>query len=423
MRVTLGVVDGIRRELDQLSNNEGERTEIGFLFTTQVVATVTNEGKQAMRNDSSTSQCVGTVLTLFLGLAAGCAHTTYKATTLPAQYMASPQPAVGDLDLSLFAGPGYGSQQIFPGDTLGMTVITGADEGAPEEWPVRVLDDGSVEIPMVGRMNLAGQDLQSAQQLIRTASIDRGVFRRPSVSLTIADRRTSRISVFGAVNEPGDYELTAANADLLSALMAAGGLAEDADTVIEIRHAVSSAPTVAPSIDDAGHFAQASYQGAPTSPQGVAARGSDPIQSRVTRIDLVATAQRAKPMPIRLKDGDVVRVHQKAPTYFHVIGLVNRADRFEIKPNESARVLDAVALAGGLSLSIADRVLIVRQVDGSDDPITIHVSLREAKKKPEANLLLSGGDVVSVEETPTTFLVGTMLNTVRLAVNGTATAF
>jgi polysaccharide export outer membrane protein len=402
---------------DGVDRQREEANALSFLPFTQV-APVINESNLQMGNHSSLSRCLAVLLMLTLDLCSGCASYNYQAASLPSQYLARPLPDVAALDLSLLAAPAYSNQQIFPGDTLSMTVVTGADAGKPEEWPVRVLDDGSVEIPMVGRMSVAGHDLQSAQQLIRDASIDRGVFRSPSVSLAIADRRTSRVSVVGAVNTPGDYELPAAQADLLSAILAAGGPAEDADTIIEVRHSVSASQPVAPPPGDGSYFAQASH---PNAQQ--AASGAVPQQGYVTRVDLVAATKSARPTPITLKDGDVVTVRRRAPKFFHVIGLVNRADRFEIKPNESARVLDAVALAGGLSLSVADRVLIVRQVEGIQEPITIHVSLREAKRQPEANLLLADGDVVSVEETPTTFVLGTLMNTVRLGVNGSVATF
>jgi polysaccharide export outer membrane protein len=238
----------------------------------------------------------------------------------------------------------------------------------------------------------------------------------------ISDRRTSRISVVGAVVEPGDYELPAARADLLSAILAAGGLGEDADTIIEVRHSIPATPAAAPT-SDGSYLAQASHLDGSGTPAQITPATATPRQSYVTRVDLVAATQTSKPAPVSLKDGDVVTVRRRPTKYFHVIGLVNRADRFELKPNEPTRVLDGVALAGGTSLSIADRVLVVRQVEGAQEPITIYVSLKDAKQNPEENLLLSEGDVVSVEETPTTFVLGTLLNTVRLAVNGSVSTF
>ncbi len=369
-----------------------------------------------------------------LALFAGCTAHNFEAKSLPIQYAAQPMVDISELDMSMLAAPAYGSQQIFPGDTLNVTVVSGAD-GDAEVWPVRVLDDGSVQLPMIGRMVVAGQDLQVAQSLIRDASIQRGVFRSPSVSLSIDERRTHRISVVGAVVEPGSYDLPAGNADLLAAIMAAGGLAEDADAIIEVRHAVSAVtPSISIPETSGGYVAQTSamreggmlsspggFQGGfPGGFQGGSALA--PPGSR-TQIDLIAATRQGGMNPIRLRDGDVVTVKRRPAQHIQVLGLVNRADRFELKPGQPTRVLDSIAMAGGLSIDFADRVLVVRRSPDSPEPVTIHVSLRQAKQNPNVNLILRDGDVVSVEETPVTFVFGTLLQTVRLAINGSVSAF
>jgi polysaccharide export outer membrane protein len=76
------------------------------------------------------------------------------------------------------------------------------------------------------------------------------------------------------------------------------------------------------------------------------------------------------------------------------------------------RLLDAIALAGGRNLQIADQVHVIRNLEGAE-PIVIEASMRQAKRGGAANLLLAAGDVVSVEETPLTFTVGTIQSFVR----------
>jgi polysaccharide biosynthesis/export protein len=48
-----------------------------------------------------------------------------------------------------------------------------------------------------------------------------------------------------------------------------------------------------------------------------------------------------------------------------------------------------------------------------EEPVVIECSIRAAKRGGNANLVLAPGDVVSVEETPLTFTVGTIQNFVR----------
>ena len=44
------------------------------------------------------------------------------------------------------------------------------------------------------------------------------------------------VRVVGAVEKPGVYDLPSAGSDLLSAIVAAGGLADNAGTLVELRH-------------------------------------------------------------------------------------------------------------------------------------------------------------------------------------------
>ena len=56
------------------------------------------------------------------------------------------------------------------------------------------------------------------------------------------------------------------------------------------------------------------------------------------------------------------------------------------------------------------------------EPAVIVVSLRKAKRSGKSNILLGPGDIVSVEQTPSTVLLE-MLQLIRIGVNGTAGLF
>jgi hypothetical protein len=49
-------------------------------------------------------------------------------------------------------------------------------------------------------------------------------------------------------------------------------------------------------------------------------------------------------------------------------------------------------------------VWVVRQVPGGEDSVRIVVSIRQAKRNAAANVRLQAGDIVSVEQTPATFV-------------------
>jgi hypothetical protein len=82
--------------------------------------------------------------------------------------------------------------------------------------------------------------------------------------------------------------------------------------------------------------------------------------------------------------------------------LVRAPNQYEFPIGKDLRLLDAISLAGGMSNQMADKIFIVRQVEGQTEPMLIQSSWSRAKRSSEANLRLGPGDVISVEQTPGT---------------------
>ena len=351
------------------------------------------------------------VLALMLGLLSlGCHSNGIRATSLPADLSPPEVVDVNSLNLSRLAASSFRSDQIGPGDLLEMQVVTGAEKGDAKTWPLVVQPDGAVEVPLVGTVSLVGQDVEAARHTITSASIERGIYRQPTVTLQVSERRTNHITVVGAVEEPGSYHLPITGSDLLSALVKAGGLSEDADTVVEIRRAPRAPEEPGPSAPDDSVFAQVAYNESTSA-------SVDLNSAKTFAIDLVAATQQPVPSAFQLGDGDVVTVRRRPPRFVQVIGLVKKPDRIRLAPGQNPTVLDAIAMAGGVSESIADRVVVIRKVPGNPEPVRIDVSLREAKESGSGNPTLADGDVVSVEETPATFMVSAMKHLIRIGIS------
>jgi polysaccharide export outer membrane protein len=349
--------------------------------------------------------------------ALGCQQAQYDTKSLPPQFVAQRTVDVSALDLSPLGLPGIDSNQIQAGDAIEVVVATGNENGKPQTWPLRVEQDGFVDVPLVGSVNVKGLDPQAAQMAIRNASIERGIFRRPSVVVNFKERRTNRVTVMGAVEEPGVYELPLAGSSLLDAITMAGGLADDADMVVEVRQTHGLPPPIKGPLqrEDDTRIAGASYDST-IGPNHISG-GHAPLS--IHQINLV-TAAAGQPIPERrLNDGALVTVKRRSARVVRVLGLVKNPSQIELPPNKDIRLLDAIAEAGGLRTSIANKVLVIRQIPGSFQPVVVKASIRQAKKDGAANLLLADGDVVSIEETPITFIIGTIQNFVRLGVSTT----
>jgi len=349
---------------------------------------------------------------------AGCA-TAIKAGKLPRWAAAPVTTNIQETGLRNLIPPPFNSQMIDRGDVLEVTIVTDFGNMKSLTTPIRVERDGMANIPLIGRVGLAGFELDEAGPVVAAAGIDRGVFRRPHVTVTMKRKRVNHITVMGAVKEPSVIELPCSGSSVLAAIISAGGLAEDAGDEVVIRRPLPPGAVPQPlgppqqRVADGTSAELTSYQpGAPTATPQVA----------ITRINL-ATATAEGHNGYLLGDGDVVMVSKRVPKPIYVMGLVRNPGEYELPPNQDLFMLDVLAKAGDRTMEVADRVLIIRRVPDRPEPVVIQASISEAKKNGAANERLAPGDIVSVEETPATIVVRTMRDVIRVTVGGTAGLF
>ncbi len=88
---------------------------------------------------------------------------------------------------------------------------------------------------------------------------------------------------------------------------------------------------------------------------------------------------------------------------------MNKPDIYDFPVGKDVRLLDAIAMAGGESSLVADKVIVIRRRPEEAEPAVVKVSLSDAKLNgSDANMLLEPGDTVSVEQTPQTVMLETL---------------
>ncbi len=103
---------------------------------------------------------------------------------MPSEYLVGHVDNAQTIDLSKLATSSASNELIDCGDLLIVTIETGYEDDREKEPPtVRVGEDGNVQIPLVGPVAVAGMELTAAEQVIRVAAIERGVFRNPNVTV------------------------------------------------------------------------------------------------------------------------------------------------------------------------------------------------------------------------------------------------
>ena len=138
--------------------------------------------------------CRGMALAVvILAMVSGCRQGVYNASTLPPEFIATRRPTVQEIDLSRLARTSVQSERIHLGDVLDVTIATGMEQEQPLTWPMRTADNGTVNIPLVGKVHVAGMLLEEAEHAIQQESMRRGLYRHPLVYTMYPGFRSTRL--------------------------------------------------------------------------------------------------------------------------------------------------------------------------------------------------------------------------------------
>ena len=179
------------------------------------------------------------LLVLTLGLIiAGC-----SAGPEP-QIVPPPKPASSAVDInqalaviSARSGAPSSDYRIGPEDLIEITLFNIPDiygqerlQLTPRVMTVRVSQKGQISLPLLGELDVMGLTVSSVEQKLRTA-YDRYIVR-PQVGVLVKEYR-QRVSIIGAVQKPGVFELTGPKT-VIDLLAMAGGITDKAGSQVHI---------------------------------------------------------------------------------------------------------------------------------------------------------------------------------------------
>lgn len=271
---------------------------------------------------------------------------------------------------------------------LQMVNATSEDSYQIEEcrpYVCRVDDNGAISLPIVGVAEVAGKTLLEIEAFIKSLYCPRYVITPPTVVTSIKEYKKPRVSVTGAVNKPGVYDLRSDQMSVVSVLMEAGGIVDDGAAMIRIIRSENDA------------------DGEPVEPLMLPVKGMN--------------------MPfadVSLKDGDILEIEHIENQVFTVMGLVKKEGSFKYPPDAEYNLLNAIAFAGGINSTADPRYArIYRQAeDGSVVDATF--SIQPGRDRSQAlNVKIKPGDVISLEPTNRTkmnLLLADVLN-IRAGLN------
>lgn len=143
--------------------------------------------------------------------------------------------------------PPVESTTVGPGDVFSLQIV--GEKALPTEY--QVASDGTVDLPYLHRLEVAGLEPQEIARLVRRRLIEGKILTDPSVVVSIKEYNSKRIVMLGQVQKPGSFPLTP-GLTLMQALSLAGGVTSIANTgrVNLTRSVAGGTRTVHVNLDD-----------------------------------------------------------------------------------------------------------------------------------------------------------------------------
>jgi polysaccharide export outer membrane protein len=237
---------------------------------------------------------------------------------------------------------------------------------------VRVANDGTISLALLGHVQAAGCTTEQLRKELERRW-GQSYLENPQVTVFVREFHAQPVSVIGAVERPGIYELRGPRT-LIEILSMAGGLAK-----------LGTAPGRTIVVTRRGGFGEELQL-----VEGMNLVGADKVEINLARL----LYSREAGLNIDIRPFDTVSVSRADIVY--VVGDVRRPGGFVLADRENLTVLQALALAEGLNGTASKRQarIIRRNADGSRTEIP--VDLTRVLNGKSQDLELAANDILFV---------------------------
>jgi polysaccharide export outer membrane protein len=267
--------------------------------------------------------------------------------------------------LALAAAAGAGPAQdtgaeykIGPKDLLEITVL-GVQE--INKLVVRVSEEGRITLPLLGEVGVGNLTKFEVEKKLAGLAGEKIVLN-PQVTVHIVEYLSRRVSVVGAVEKPGPFELLG-RMTVLAAISGAGGLTRDAGEEIIIIRQQPGGESTSIRIPIDGLFVQ-----------------GDP------KLNIV------------LEPDDVINVPVDKLVSIYVFGQVKNPGALQVKRSSLPTLTQAIAQAGGFTERANRKRVQIRRKDASGKELEINVNVRNVLRGKLKDVPLLVNDTIYVPE-------------------------
>jgi len=247
--------------------------------------------------------------------------------------------------------------RVGPKDLLEISVF-GADELSRT---VRVSEDGKVSLPLLGEVLVDGLTKSELEKKLSDLLGEKYV-QNPQVTVFIREYQSKRVSVLGAVEKPGPYQLLGRQT-LMQIVSEAGGLTRDAGSdIIIIRQLPDGTST----------------------------------SLRISIDDLFLKGDAKLNVP--LEAGDIVNIPVDKIVAVYVFGQVKNPGALQVKKSAVPSLLQAIAQAGGFTDRASRGGVVIKRKDETGKEKEIKVNVRSILNNKQKDIPLLENDTVYVPE-------------------------
>lgn len=236
--------------------------------------------------------------------------------------------------------------------------------------PFRIDTEGFVNMPLVGRMHVAGLTLQEMEaELVKRL---RQYIRQPQVIVTVVQFRSEPVFFVGAFRAPGIYPLQGRRT-LIEMLTVVGGLQPNASRRIKLTRRIENGVIPLPNAEEAP-------------------------DKKTTSVEISMGSLRENVNPaedIVLQAYDVITVERAEMVY--ISGEVAKVGGIELGERDSLSISQALVLSGGLGKD-ADRskVIVLRPVLNTSRRAEIEIDMKRIFEGKDNDFPLMPNDMLYV---------------------------
>jgi polysaccharide export outer membrane protein len=261
--------------------------------------------------------------------------------------------------LALFSQERYATDyRVGPKDLLEISVF-GLDE---LNKTVRISEEGKITLPLLGEVEVEGLTKAELERKL-SQLLEEKYLQNPQVTVFIREYQSKRVSVLGAVPNPGTYELLGRQT-LLQIISKAGGLTQEAGKeIIVIRQQEDGTST----------------------------------SLKISIDDLIQKGDPTLNIPLQLDD--IINIPIDKIVYVYVFGQVTKPGALDVKKSNIPTLLQAIAQAGGFSERASKGAVLIKRIDEDGKEVKIKVNVRAIIRGKRKDIQLEENDVVFVPET------------------------